>query len=389
MPRYLWPVGGMLGTQIAGAATLSTVPVLAPEIAAQLGVEASLVGVYTGILFAASTLVLTTSGWLIQRFGAVRVNQLAVACSGAALLLVLFPSLPVLALAAVLVGVGYGPNTPSSSQVLSQVVPPRRRALAFSFKQSGAPIGGVLAGLLLPFIVVVADWRVALAVIVIVALSAAILVQPLRRRLDIPREERVGGASVSPCSAMRVVLKDPKLRSLTLGAVFMMVAHSCYQTFYVAYLVEGVGMTLVGAGVHFAILQVAGALSRVALGWWVDRIGAARRTLVGIALLGAFMTLVVAAIEADWPVLALGAVSLLAGVGSSGFYGVFLAEIVRGGARHQVGFTTGGALFFVYWAVAAGPLMISAIVGLSGSYQPALWVVAALCLVAAFVFRRI
>ena len=345
MPRYLWPVGGMLGTQIAGAATLSTVPVLAPEIAAQLGVEASLVGVYTGILFAASTLVLTTSGWLIQRFGAVRVNQLAVACSGAALLLVLFPSLPVLALAAVLVGVGYGPNTPSSSQVLSQVVPPRRRALAFSFKQSGAPIGGVLAGLLLPFIVVVADWRVALAVIVIVALSAAILVQPLRRRLDIPREERVGGASVSPRSAMRVVLKDPKLRSLTLGAVFMMVAHSCYQTFYVAYLVEGVGMTLVGAGVHFAILQVAGALSRVALGWWVDRIGAARRTLVGIALLGAFMTLVVAAIEADWPVLALGAVSLLAGVGSSGFYGVFLAEIVRGGARHQVGFTTGGALF--------------------------------------------
>ena len=89
MAKYFWPLGGMLGTQIAGAATLATVPVLAPEIAA------------------------------------------------------------------VLVGVGYGPNTPSSSQVLSQVVPERRRAFAFSIKQSGAPIGGVLAGLLLPFLVVV------------------------------------------------------------------------------------------------------------------------------------------------------------------------------------------------------------------------------------------
>ena len=66
MPRYFWPVGGMLATQTAGAAALATVPVLAPEIAAELGVDASLVGVYTGILFAASTLVLTTSGWLIQ-----------------------------------------------------------------------------------------------------------------------------------------------------------------------------------------------------------------------------------------------------------------------------------------------------------------------------------
>ena len=92
MAKYFWPVGAMWGTQVAGAATLSTVPVLAPEIAAELGVDASLVGVYTGILFAASTLVLTASGWLIQQFGALRVNQLAVACSGSALLLVCSPS---------------------------------------------------------------------------------------------------------------------------------------------------------------------------------------------------------------------------------------------------------------------------------------------------------
>lgn len=388
MPRYFWPVGGMLATQTAGAAALATVPVLAPEIAAELGVDASLVGVYTGILFAASTLVLTTSGWLIQRVGPVRLNQLAIVFSAAALLLVLFPAIPVIALAAVLVGVGYGPHTPPSSQVLSLVVPERRRALAFSIKQSGAPIGGVLAGLLLPFVVVVADWRSALIVIVVVALLAAVMVEPLRRALDGDRG-RTDGSSVSPLSAMRFVLADPRLRSLTSGAVLMMVAHSCYQAFYVAYLVEGVGMSLVSAGAYFAILQTASALSRVALGWLVDRIGTARRVLIGVALLGAMTTLVVSSFSGDWPVMALSIVSMLAGVGSSGFYGVFLAEISRTKAPHQVGFATGGVLFFLYWAMAAGPLMISAMVALSGSYQPALWVVAALCLVAAMVFRRV
>ena len=100
------------------------------------------------------------------------------------------------------------------------------------------------------------------------------------------------------------------------------------------------------------------------------------------------MTRVVDNIRADWPVLVLGAVSLLAGLGSSGFYGVFLAESVRVGTGHHVGFATGGALFFVYWAIAGGPMMFWALVALSGSYQPALWVVAVLCLVAAGVFRR-
>ena len=387
MPRYFWPVGGMLGTQTAGAATLATVPVLAPEIAAELGVDASLVGVYTGILFAASTLVLTTSGWLIQRLGPVRLNQLAIVFSAAGLLLVLFPAMPVIAAAAVLVGIGYGPHTPSSSQVLSLVVPERRRALAFSIKQSGAPIGGVIAGLLLPFIVLLADWRAALMVIVMVALLAAILVEPLRRGLDRDRGT-VEGSSVSPVAAMRFVLADTRLRRLTLGAVLMMVAHSCYQAFYVAYLVEGVGLDLVRAGAYFAILQTASALSRVALGWLVDRIGAARQTLIWVATVGAFTTLAVSGFQQDWPVIVLSLLSMLAGVGSSGFYGVFLAEIARTRAPHEVGFATGGVLFFLYWAMAAGPLMIAAIVALSGSYQPALWLVAALCLVAVRVFRR-
>ena len=178
------------------------------------------------------------------------------------------------------------------------------------------------------------------------------------------------------------------LRYLTAGGCLMMLCHACYQTFYVAYLVEGVGLDLVTAGMLFAALQTAGALSRIGMGWLVDRFGTARRTLVSIALLGAVATLVTAMLSADWSLLVLSGASVMAGIGSSGWYGVFLAEIARRGEGHQVGHTTGGALFFIYWATALGPLMMSFVVGVSGSYAPALWLIAGFCAAAAVTFHR-
>lgn len=82
----------MLVTQVAGAATLATVPVLAPEIARTFGIDSSFIGVYTGILFAASTLVLPVSGSIISQFGAVRTNQVAVRGSSLVLLFVFLPN---------------------------------------------------------------------------------------------------------------------------------------------------------------------------------------------------------------------------------------------------------------------------------------------------------
>ena len=43
-------------------------------------------------------------------------------------------------------GLGYGPITPASSEVLARTTPPDRMALTFSIKQTGVPAGAALAG---------------------------------------------------------------------------------------------------------------------------------------------------------------------------------------------------------------------------------------------------
>ena len=98
----------MLVTQVAGAATLATVPVPTPEIARTFGIDSSFVGICTGILFAASTLVLLVSGSIISQFGAVRTNQVAVGGSSLALLFVFIPNSWSLAMSALFVGAAYG-----------------------------------------------------------------------------------------------------------------------------------------------------------------------------------------------------------------------------------------------------------------------------------------
>ena len=80
---------------------------------------------------------------------------------------------------------------------------------------------------------------------------------------------------------------------------------------------------------------------------------------------------------------------VFAGVGTAGWYGVFLAEIARLAPSERVGLVTGGALFFVYAAVCVGPLAFTATVSLAGSYLPAYWLGAAVSLVATFNLLRI
>ena len=380
---------GMLATQIAAACALAAVPVMAPAIAITIGVDSSLVGVYAGLVFAAATVVSAWSGAFIVRLGPVRTNQLALVGTGLALLVASRATLSAVALTGLLVGTGYGPNTPTGSQVLARVTPPHRQALAFSLKQSGAPLGGMLAGFMLPAIVLLAGWKVALVVVFALAVTTAIAIEPLRRRIDPPQRSSEWPERVSALASMRFVLEDQSLRRLTAGGVALMVAHACFQTLFVAYLVDQVKLSLAFAGVLYASMQASGAVSRVVIGWGVDRLRSPHAILAvvaGIALLG---TALVSAFSDRWPAGAIWLVCLIVGIGSSGWYGAFLSEIARAASIDRAGFATGGALFFVYGSHVVTPIIASVLVAVTGSYVPVFVTIAVLAGVAAVSFARV
>ncbi len=372
----------MLLTQIAAAMALATVPVLATEIARDSGVPASAVGAYSALVFGAAMFSSAASGALIARLGALRANQLVVAASGLALLITLPASLPAIVLGALLVGAGYGPNTPTGSHLLASVTPPQRRGVVYSIKQSGAQIGAMLAGLVLPWVAVSAGWRSALVTATVLIVVTAAAVTPLQRML--PGTAARGGSPSRPSvrAAMRAVLATPALRRLTAAAFVLMALHAAFQTFTVAFLVEHVGLALTTAGGLFALLAGAGSVARIVLGWAADRLAPPRTVLIATSVAGAAACALFATFDAAWSPAAMAITCVLAGASSAGWYGVFLAEVARQAPAQRVGLATGGALFFVYSSIVAGPLAFSALVTATASWPTALATMAGVTLLA-------
>ena len=58
---------------------------------------------------------------------------------------------------------------------------PQHRTLIFSLKQAGVPLGGVAAGLVLPFLVERMDWRIAVVLLATLPIATVLLVRPVDR----------------------------------------------------------------------------------------------------------------------------------------------------------------------------------------------------------------
>ncbi len=147
-----------LAIQIYTAVAATATSVLAPEIGRELGVAPKLVGAFVGIVYAGSMAASLASGMFIERHGAIRVSQVCVLLCATGILMVAagtaFAGTTVLALALapVIIGLGYGPITPASSHILARTAHPSRMALTFSIKQTGVPAGAALAGAVLPIL---------------------------------------------------------------------------------------------------------------------------------------------------------------------------------------------------------------------------------------------
>ena len=380
-PGFLLPLAATMLVQAMTAMAVVTVPVLAPEIAASLAIDTAAVGFHQSIAYIGAAALTLVSGSLVLRHGGIRINQASVALSAAGLGLVLAGAAPAIALGAILAGMGYGLATPGASHVLARVTPPEHRGLVFSIKQSGVPLGGLAAGVMLPPVAAHYGWTWAIALACVVVASAAPVIQRLRAPLDADRDpsRRVGIAG-APGDSIRLVLATPALRPLALVAFSFGAAQLTLFAFLVTYLVERAALDLVTAGLLFSVMQGAAFFARVGWGWVNDRWIPARPllALLGTGIIAA--TAAAATFSSAWPVAGLAVVCAALGLTTVGWNGVYLAEVARVMPIEKVGSATGGVLMFTFAGVAVGPSSFGAIVAMSGSYTPAFIAIDALVL---------
>lgn len=383
-----WPLIITLAIQAAGAMALFTIPAMAPEMAAEIGVLTNFAGLYIAVAYVAALLASLVAGSTISRFGAIRVSQWCLLLCAAGLLLCATGSLPAITVGALLIGGGYGPITPASSHLLARTTQPGQMSLVFSVKQTGVPLGGMLAGALVPPLVIWSGWRSALLVSAITGLALVLLAQALRGRLDDDRDSTRKLSLGLLSSPIRMVLTHPILTTLAFCSFAFSMAQLSLTTYLVTYLYSQFAYTLVAAGLVLTVCQLGGVLGRIAWGVVADRWLGATNTLIVLAILIAACALLAAGLSSTAPMFVLLLLMGVFGASAIGWNGVYLAEVARQAPSGQAGHATGGTLAFTYLGVVLGPPFFGLVSEMTGSYRASFLLLALPAIVAAMALWR-
>jgi predicted MFS family arabinose efflux permease len=364
-----WPLLLTLVIQAMVAMALLTLPVIAPVVAQALQVSPALVGLYVSVTYAGAMVATLMGGATVARMGAIRVSQWGLVLCAVGLVLCAVPWLPAMVLGAVLIGLGYGPITPASSHLLARTTPKAQMSLVFSIKQTGVPLGSMLAGAIVPPLALLIDWQLSMWVVAALCLACAGVSQSLRAELDSDRQADLRIRWGSLIEPIRMVLAHRALLTMASCSFMFSMVQLSLTTYLVTFLHDDLSYGLVAAGLALSVTQLGGIGGRVAWGYVADRWLGAWAMLLLLASMMAVCALGSAFLTTDTPHGVVIALLVCFGASAIGWNGVYLAEVARRAPPGMASMATGGTLAFTFLGVVLGPPMFGALSGLFGTYR--------------------
>ena len=365
--RLVAAVAVTLAVQSLTAMALAVPSVLAPVAAVDFDVAPTQVGRWVGFSYMIAMFGGLAGGMFVGRYGPARMLQ--VAALGVALGLVIGAGthIALLLVCGTLLGAAHGLVNPASSAILAAASPPRIRSMVFSIKQTGVPVGGAIAGTLVPALLLWMSWQAAVLALGVGATVLLALIAPYRRVYDGNRRlERLHLRGFAAPVA-EVWANRPILELATISGVYSAIQIS-FITYLVSYLNLELGYSLLAAGLVFSASMIAGVLGRILWGVVADHVFAPRSVLAALGLVMVLCGIALASFTAAWPPSAVLAVCVLYGATAVGWNGVFLAEVARLAPEGRVAVLTGGTQFFTFAGVLIGPPLFGAIVSSTGRY---------------------
>ncbi len=365
------PITLLIQSAVSAAAIAPTVA--APRLLEGLHASTVFVGVYIAIVYLAAMFASLWGAALVRRWGPIRTSGIALAISAAGLALVSVPNPFIAFLGALLLGSGYGPITPASSEMLARTTPASRLALVFSIKQTGVPLGGVLAGLIVPPVLngFGAPW--AMGVMAAINIVSIALAELLRRALDAHRDPSSPFPTLARMTQpLRFVKSHAVLRGLALCSFVFSAVQVSFSSYCVTFLHDDLAWTIVAAGAALSIAQAAAVVGRIAWGWMADYwSGGPRLTLFWLAVAMALVGLAMPLLSRDLPHAAVIVLLGVYGATAIGWNGVFLGTVARVVPHDQAAMATAGCLFCTFFGVVIGSPMFGIASGAIGRIGPA------------------
>jgi MFS family permease len=375
-----WRVLGVAVTAQIGVSVIDQgMPTLTGFIKADLGISAATAGLAVSSFAAGKIFGSYAAGLAADRLGERRVLMFGALTTAALVAAASFAPLPLLFVLLFLGGVAGASLTPAGGRLVLLAFPRTRHGLALGIRQTGIPMGGLVAAAILPWVAHRSSWHWSLLVASGIAAASVI---PLARLRTDPSAREPRDAVPAPHG----VLRDRNIRLLTLWGCLVVSGQYAVLAFLALYLHQRVGYSLATGSLLVALANASGIVGRIGWGAISDRAVSHGRkplllTLGSAGLLGALALL---ALPHDAPTVLIIAVAILVGLALIGYQGLWVTMVAEAAGPERVGAATGLAITFVGASIALSPPFYGLVADLAGTYR-AIWAVLAVVLGIAFV----
>jgi MFS family permease len=278
--------------QTATSMLTATPAFLIPELHTHRGVPLATAGLLASTTTVGMVIALVAWGALADRFGERLVissglGLAAIAAAGAALFGANFG---VLAAFLVLGGIAAASSSPASGRLIVGWFPRNRRGLAMGIRQMSQPLGVAIAALVVPPLAEGPGIESALVASILfcgaIAIACAI---GLRDPARIPLSQ-VATKPVNPYRGSGTLLRIHAV------SVLLVIPQFTISTFGLVWLISEEKLPTTVAGLIVGLAQLIGAVGRIGVGVWSDRLGSRMRTLRWVALAAVASMLLLAAV---------------------------------------------------------------------------------------------
>jgi MFS transporter, ACS family, hexuronate transporter len=351
----------------------STAPI-APFVQSAFSLSRSELGFLNIALASGSYFTLVISGRLLDRVG----ERIMLLASGLiagvfAVTMLTATSFPMTLGLVALMSIGTAISTPAGSKAVMGWFAPNLRGTTMSIRQVGIPVGGMIAGLLLPPLAVALDWRTALAIGGLLAIGGNLICFIFYRK---PPENDGGGSRPAEMVSFRSVLRQRNLWLISLYGIAMIAAQFTFNLYIVVFSHERLGLSMVESGALLALAQGVAIFSRIGWGVLSDSVFAGDRKgpLAIIAAIAGLGSMGVSFLHPGVPIWIVLVAAATLGASALGWQGLYVTAISELVGQRAAGTALGVSLTVAQLGQLFAPPLFGLIADRTGSYQPS-WIV--------------
>lgn len=362
----------------------------APFLETDLRLNKSQVGFIGGAVNVGMTLTSLLAGRAVDGYGEKAVFIIGGLFTGAGVMWASRSnSFPVLLALLFFTGLWAASATPAGSKAIMSWFPGRRLGFALSVRQTGVPLGGLLAALSMPRVAMAFDWHTAMAIMGLIPISGAIICFFLYRVMPDGISNETNSLHQTRDTVVRSKEKQPwaSLRNsniwlVSFTSITFMAAQFTVLTYLILFLHDRVGLTIATASIFLGIAQFGGIIGRIFWGSVSDTVfrGHRRPAMACVGLAIAIMALSMLFLNHSSPVWLVGIMSWLLGFSALGWNGVHVVLISELAGKEHAGTAMGLSMTLLQIGVLAFPPIFGLFVDMTESYQSS-WVALAILIV--------